>query len=67
MGTESTTDGTHVTSDPKRLVNGQCWNLNFRCELFKSLAVAMLFHGNSIWNHDVFWSFEELECVKHAL
>ena len=67
--TESTTAGTHMTSDPKRLVSGPCWNLNLGCQLFASLplAVAMMFPVNSSWNHSVFWSVEELECFKDGM
>ena len=34
----NTTAETPVTSDPEHSVNGPCWNLNVRCQLFESLS-----------------------------
>ena len=50
---EITTAGVHVTTEPKRLVNGLCWNLN----CLNPCPVAL---------HRVFWSVEKLQYFKHA-
>ena len=50
---EITTAGVHVTTEPKRLVNGLCWNLN----CLKPLAVST----------ECFGLLRKSECFKHAL
>ena len=45
---ENTTAENPVTWDPKHSVNGPCWNLNVRCQLFESLS--------SCCCHDVPWA-----------
>ena len=54
MDMEITTAGVHVTNEPKRLVNGLCWNL----DCLNPCPSAL---------HRVFWSVEKLQYFKHAL